>query len=1020
VSDQPAQHGYWRSLAELVDAPELRTRRDEQFPDAGQPYLTTEGAGGMHRRRWMQLMGASVALAGAVGCRWERDEILPFDRRPVGRVPGQRQQYATTMDLAGDPLGLTVTCFDGRPIKIEGNRLHPSSLGATHPFAQAAILELYDPDRSRYIIQRVNGSDQIRTNDEFAAFSRKHFDRLREGGGQGLVVLAEASSSPTLAAMRARLKEGFPQAKWCTFEPLRGLGQLAPHYRLDKAEVIVCLDADLLGLHAQSVRLAREFANGRNVVDGRMNRLYAVESCMTITGGAADHRQALRSSQMPAFVASLQRAIDRAAETANEALPVEPLERFIAVLARDLVEHRGRALVAVGAMHPPAVQEAVAAINRGLEAVGQTVDYFDAADDDAIELAELVGDLGGGRVDTLLILGGNPAYAAPADLQLPSALASAKTSIHLGLYRNETARLCTWHVPQSHFLESWGDARTDDGAYSVVQPMIEPLHGGRSAIELLGAVLGDERVSVRELVRAQFKALFGEADHERAWRRTLHDGVVAERKVAALEKAELPASGELAAEPLVAWDGAAVEVVFRADSGVLDGRFANNGWLQEFPDPISRMTWDNAAWLCPSTAERLGVQSGGLVKLKADERELTIPAWIVPGMAEGTLAVALGYGRTAAGQVGGSERQQVATVGVNAYALRTSAQPWLMTGVAVEPLGDEYPLASVQDHFAIDTVGYEAVAQRLPVLVREANLSEYLEHPDFAQHMVHHPPRESLWTEPTYEGHRWAMTVDLSRCTGCGACVVACQAENNVPVVGKERVLQRREMHWLRIDRYFSGEPASPGVAFEPILCQHCELAPCEGVCPVNATVHSSEGLNDMVYNRCVGTRYCGNNCPYKVRRFNYFNYHKEYEDPANEVRKMGNNPDVTIRSRGVMEKCTYCVQRIQAAKIDAKNARRPICDGEIMTACQQACPAGAIIFGDLGPEGSEARTAVAQSFAGPRSYEILQELNHKTRTRYLAKIRNPNPALVERQAAHDDKHDKHNSDNHEDKPAAG
>jgi molybdopterin-containing oxidoreductase family iron-sulfur binding subunit len=604
-------------------------------------------------------------------------------------------------------------------------------------------------------------------------------------------------------------------------------------------------------------------------------------------------------------------------------------------------------------------------------------------------------------------------------------------------------------LPEAHFLESWGDARAWDGTYSVVQPLIEPLYDGRSAIELVASLAGQAADRADALVRQTCYEILGrpmpetptEAEQEpdegeagegapaeamaagvlpadagveipaspafAAWRKVVVEGVLAGSawpkqtpKVTAdkaddVAKAdeEKPADDESESDEL--------EIVFTADASVYDGRFANSGWLQEMPDPMTRLTWDNAALLAPATAKRLGVSDGDLLRLKLGQRELTVPAYVLPGQAPNSVAVALGYGRTAAGHVGGSQSLGVEPVGANAYALRTTGAMHFGTGLEIEPTGETYPLASVQNHHAIDTVGQEGIAKRLGQLVREATLAYYVEHPEFAKHKVHHPPLESLWDEPSFDGRRWGMSIDLSKCIGCGACVVACQAENNIPIVGKQRVSEGREMHWLRIDRYFRGPAEEPQVAHQPVACQQCELAPCEQVCPVAATVHSKEGLNDMVYNRCVGTRYCANNCPYKVRRFNYFNYHTELKRAENEPVKMVYNPEVTIRSRGVMEKCTYCVQRIQNVKIDAKNQRRPIADGEIKTACQQACPAQAIEFGDL----SDPKSNVRAAHEADRAYAVLEELNVKPRTRYLAKIRNPNPELQEPEHEHDSGH---------------
>ncbi|OHB83865.1 MAG: hypothetical protein A2V98_09020 [Planctomycetes bacterium RBG_16_64_12] len=788
-------------------------------------------------------------------------------------------------------------------------------------------------------------------------------------------------------------------------------------FALDQADVIVCLDDDLLGCGPGAVRYARQFADGREPDGKRMKRLYVVESSLSITGAAADHRLPLRCGDIAALVATLEREVagllkQPDAAKAEKREPDAP--RFLFAMAEDLVVNRERSTVSAGPSQPAEVHAAVGRINAALGNVGTTVLYMDPLASETswpgrvilgpvyeeASIESLVAAISASEVQTLLILGGNPVYNAPADLDFAEALEKVDKSIHLALYRNETSRRCSWHLPQAHFLESWGDARAYDGTYSIVQPMIEPLYGGKSPIELLAMLLGEEATQGRDLVRKQFREILAEPDSradaeqetERRWRQTLHDGLLA--------KSEWPLSEEKSVgipdtKPPFGPDRSSassseLEIVFRCDAKVYDGRFANNGWLEEMPDPVTRLTWGNAALFSPATADELGVRDQTLVKLGYKGREVEMPAYVLPGQADGSVAVQLGYGRTAAGHVGGLVEGGVEPVGVDLYKLRTGDAMHFGTGLTVEPTGRKARLASVQDHFAIDAVGKKAREDRVGTLIQEATLDHYKKHPDFAKHAVHHPPLESLWEEHNYEGHRWGMTIDLSKCTGCGACVVACQAENNVPIVGKERVLRGREMHWLRVDRYFKGEPENPQVVMQPVVCHHCEMAPCEQVCPVAATVHDAEGLNVMVYNRCVGTRYCSNNCPYKVRRFNFFNYHKDLAQPAGEVTKMVYNPEVTVRSRGVMEKCTYCVQRIKAATIDARRSDRRIQDGEVKTACQQVCPTGAITFGDLADRQSE----VARSAAGDRNYAMLAELNVKPRTTYLARIRNRNPKL--------------------------
>lgn len=1013
-------NGYWRSLAELNDTAEFRRFLESEFP------LEAE-AGRITRRRWLQLMGASLALATAAGCRWEKAEILPFAKRPPERTPGQPQRFATAMDLAGSAIGLLVTCVDGRPIKIEGNPNHPASLGATDALAQAAILELYDPDRSRHVIEKTIDGETVRSWAEFTRFARAHFGELRKSGGEGFRVLSEASSSPTLASMRQRLLKEFPEAQWYEYEPIsrdneRAGTQLTfgkpvrTHYHLEKAKVIVCLDADLLGAHPAAVQYARDFARGREVVEAEMNRLYVIESRLSITGAAADHRLPLACRQMALFLRTLKIALWTAAiaegNHPGKALDVKrdesdllpQPEGFVRAVAKDLAANRGASLVAVGRGHPPELFALVHGINARLDNLGKTVSYTADPEPDRPSylqaIRRLVNDISAGKVQSLLILGGNPVYNAPADLQFTQAMEKVGTSVHLSLYRNETSRYCSWHLPQAHFLESWGDTRAYDGTYSVAQPLIEPLCSGKSSVELVAVMLDDQPMRAEAMIRMTHEAIArqqnGPEDLDRQWRQTMHDGLLAESAWDPISVPE-PAEVELPAVATERPSGkGALEVVFSPATSVYDGRFANNGWLQEWPDPITRLTWGNAALISPLTARLLGtlkdqpVQDGTIVKLKYKGRELEIPACVMPGQADGSVAVSLGYGRTAAGHVGGLVEEGIEPVGANAYKLRTSDAMDFGTGLTVEPTGKRFPLAGVQDHFAIDTVGRKARDERAGTLIREATLEHYRGHPDFASRTVHHPPLKSLWKEHEYEGYQWGMTIDLSKCTGCGACVVACQAENNVPIVGKQRILEGREMHWIRVDRYFRGDPADPQVVVQPVACQHCELAPCEQVCPVAATVHDQQGLNVMVYNRCVGTRYCSNNCPYKVRRFNFFNYHKDLADPANEVSKMVYNPEVTVRSRGVMEKCTYCLQRIRSATIRAKNDRRRIEDGEVQTACQQVCPTRAIIFGDL----SDPQSRVARLANDERSYAILAELNVKPRTTYLARIRNLHPEL--------------------------
>lgn len=1018
---------YWRSLDELADTPRFRAILEQEFPGGAWERMDAPS-----RRQFLKLMGASIALAGMTGCRWPKEEIVPYTHRPEGMTPGVPQRFATAMEVGGVATGLLVTSYDGRPIKVEGNPSHPFSQGAASAIHQASVLELYDPDRSRAVVRR-EGEEVLEQNwDRFAAFGKEHFAELRKKKGKGLAILSEATSSPSVARLRKKLYKIMPEAFWFEYEPVswdnerEAMRKVAdkpfrPQYHLDEADVIVCLDADPLMEHPAALRYARDFAKGRRADGGKMNRLYVVESSYSLTGAMADHRLAVQSSRIGAIAYQLIEKLLvsdpewRKAETRERVLeifgwpappwparpdppkllPVE--ERFVAALAKDIVAHKGRCVVLAGPQQPPEVHLfALASFALSFGPGEKSWDRLLTARHEPrsnrflhaggiLSLSRLITH---GEIETLVILGGNPVYDAPADVEFSSALGNVETSVHLSLFDDETSTECTWHVPRAHYLESWADARAYDGTVSIVQPLIESLYGGRTSAELLSLLVDDKPATAYEITRKTFATLVEGKDVERSWRKALRDGVVADTAWPKIDIAERKGKIEMSRKFAdLATPPPGTEVVFHADPSVHDGRFANNAWLQEWPDPMTRLTWDNAAVISPTTAEHLHLHDGDWIEIAVDKRQITAPVHILPGQANGSIAVSLGYGRTKAGRVGNG-------VGRNAYALRTTETMGLATGVEIKRVSapdgapSPYPFASVQDQHAVRTqVGERAKAERVGVLIREATLAEFKEHPDFAKHVEHHPPLESLWTEHEYGPHRWAMAIDLSACIGCGACVVACQAENNIPVVGKDEVSRGRDMHWMRIDRYFKGDPHEhPRAVHQPVACMHCENAPCEQVCPVAATVHDKEGLNVMVYNRCVGTRYCSNNCPFKVRRFNFFNYQADLPEP----RKMVMNPEVTVRGRGVMEKCTYCLQRIMAAKIPAKNERRPIRDGEITPACAQTCPTGAIVFGDL----ADPNSRVSKLHQSNRAYHLLAGLNLKTRTAYLARLRNPNEAL--------------------------
>jgi MoCo/4Fe-4S cofactor protein with predicted Tat translocation signal len=985
---KPTGATYWRSLEELSRTPEFQRAVRREFPNDEFDQLPPAT-----RRQFLKVMGASMAMAGLTACRWPKEEIVPFAHRPENRVPGVPQHFATSMEIGGASLGMLVTSFDGRPIKAEGNELHPDSLGALSAVAQASVLQLYDPDRSRRLLLRENGQEFVKTWTDFEAFAAGRFS----GDGSGVAVLSEASSSPTLARLREGFLGGHPQARWYEYEPLSRDNEregtsfafssvLRVHPELANAAVVACFDADPLFDHPASLRLTREFAAARDPESGAGARLYVAESSYSLTGVRADDRVAVTSSRVPAVLARVANKL-----VSEHDLVLPAAAAGFAGSIRDLVANRGRSVILVGPRQAPAVHALAAILNQALDAVGNTLTYTPAPDPERpthlAAIAELAARMRGGEIETLLILGGNPAYDAPADLGFADLLAAVPATIHLSLYDDETSRRCTWHLPSAHTLESWGDGAAWDGTLTLRQPLIEPLYGGRSAIEIVALADGGNPVSGHDLVRQTLNGTRPAGLSDTDWKQALHDGLIdgtAWRKITPhpSPSALVVAVDSLRAELDVAEPSAErLELVVVGDAKVLDGRYANNGWLQELPDAITKVTWDNALLISPATARALGVSDGELVIVDANGATAEFPTYVVPGQARNSLSVAIGYGRTAAGQVGDG-------VGVDANPLRTVAAPHVVRGVTVQGTGRRYALATTQDHFAIDTIGFNERNDRVGDLVREASLDAYLANPEIFHEQAHHPPLISLWKDHEYEGEQWGMAIDLNSCTGCNACIVACQAENNIPVVGREQVLRQREMQWIRVDRYFKTEPGLPideidsaEVVFQPMTCVQCENAPCEQVCPVAATQHTTDGLNAMVYNRCVGTRYCSNNCPFKVRRFNFFNYHKDLADTT----KMQFNPEVTVRSRGVMEKCTYCVQRIEAVRIQARNDNRPVRDGEITPACAQTCPARAITFGNL----NDPESRVSSSREDNRSYATLAELNIRPRTHYLARLRN-------------------------------
>jgi MoCo/4Fe-4S cofactor protein with predicted Tat translocation signal len=1006
------RHGdVWRSLEELArDEIAYRSMEREFAKGAMLPPETAT------RRQFLQVMGASTALATAVGCgiSQPQEKIVPYVRAPEHIIPGKPVYYATAMTLCGASLGLLVETHMGRPTKVEGNPLHPAvpevmqqanesapasqfRFGATDAFAQATVLSLYDPDRSETVLH--NG--QIDTWDAFFTALRTNLERLAPSGGQGLRLLTESVVSPTLDDQIQQLLAKYPNARWHQYEPINddnallgarlAFGEDVSIVYRDTPRVVLSLDADCVVDGPMRLQLARKL-RGRALgkKEDHLPRLYVVETSSTVTGAVADHRLPASPAGVAAVALAVAKSFDP--DVDREGAIGEEIPRpWLDAVLEDLRASIGRSLVLAGRQQPPAVHALAHWLNQALGNVGHTIEYREpiAARPEVLvdSLRELVRAMNAKEVEALVILSGNPVFDAPADLEIAGAMAHVPFTAHLSQYANETSIRSIWHVPKAHLFESWGDTRAGNGTASIEQPLIAPLHGGKTAHEMLAALMGQPIASGHDLVRDHWRSkLAGAQDNaafERAWQVALHDGVVAGTQThsqsprLASEFARTVAQ-QIAApqQPVAEAQSKSLQLAFRPDPSLWDGGFANNGWLQELPRPFTKLTWDNAALMSPRTADQYRVVTGDVVEIKTATGTLEIPAFVVPGHPNQTVTVHLGYGRQNAGRVGNG-------VGTNVYPLRTSDSMWFAPISGLRKTGRRHELATTQHHFLMDGRN----------LVRAGTLAEYraaADHPKFMQVERHEAPHGSLYPEKTYDGYKWGMVVNQSACIGCNACVVACQAENNIPVVGKDQVWRGREMHWLRIDNYYAGDAENPAVYHQPVFCMHCENAPCEPVCPVAATTHSAEGLNEMTYNRCVGTRYCANNCPYKVRRFNFYDYNAALRQDA--TLELLPNPDVTVRSRGVMEKCTYCVQRINAARIDSEKEGREIRDGEILTACQAACPTQALTFGNLNDAGSVVRGLADSGL----NYSLLEDLNTRPRTTYLAVVRNPNPKLVE------------------------
>ena len=980
---------FWRSLEELAGNSEFQDMMHREFPKGASEWLDS-----IPRREFLKLMGASLALAGMTACtKQPLEPIVPYVSQPEEMIPGRPLFYATAFTLGGYASPLLVESHLYRPTKIEGNDQHPASLGGTDVFAQSSILGMYDPDRS----ETVTYLGDVRTWGGFLEAMRGPLNAQKTVQGAGIRILTQTVSSPALADQLRAVFKLYPEAKWHVYEPMNrdnvlegarmALGQpVETQYRLENADVILSLDADFLyaGFPGFS-RYVRDFAKRRNPDSPNdlvkrdlhfpeMTRLYVVESTPSSTGARADHRLPLRAVEIEAFAWALAAALGVVGSVGKTLGGDQGM--YLAALVRDLVSHKGSSVVIAGDHQSAVVHALVHAINQALGNVGHSVVYTDPVDASPVNqtqsIKNLAADMRAGKVDLLLIMGGNPVYDAPADLDFADALknSSIPMCVHLGLYQDETAELCHWHVNEAHYLEAWGDARAYDGTVSIVQPLIAPLYGGKSIYELTALLAGQAEATGHEIVQGYWRKQRPGPNFDAFWRKSLHDGWI-EGTAFTPKRVTVTTAGFRAANV----QRSGIEINFRGDPSVYDGRFSNNGWLQELPKPMSKMTWDNPVLIGPAMADSMGLKSEDLVELELGGKKVTAPVWIQAGHPNNSVTAFLGYGRRRAGRAGTG-------AGFDMYPLRPSATPWFTTGVPITKTGGTYTLASTQGYQTMDTG--DGVTRPI---VRTRSLEEYRRQPDFAQ--GDNPPA-ALKLYPGYnyrsEPYAWGMAIDLNACVGCNNCILACQSENNIPVVGKEQCNKGRHMHWIRVDAYYEGDRDNPKAHFQPVPCMQCENAPCELVCPVGATTHSTEGLNDMVYNRCVGTRYCSNNCPYKVRRFNFLLF-QDWETPQ---LKMMRNPDVTVRSRGVMEKCTYCVQRINQHRIDAERAERKIEDGELQTACQQSCPANAIVFGNINDPDSR----VSKLKANVRNYGLLQDLNTRPRTTYLAEIRNPNPEL--------------------------
>lgn len=997
---------YWRSFDEKEGNGEFERFHHREFQEGA-----SELEDGVSRRNFLKLMGASVAFATASGCiRKPVQKIRPYAQMPEHVAVGKSTYYATTFSYGEDVVGVLAESSEGRPTKIEGNPLHPESLGKTNHFHQASVLDLYDPDRVQHITKSGKQVDAASVDVIFKDLQ----NALKKQKGSGVSILMDTSMSQTDHRVLGSVLAQFPNVSVFRYDSVnrdtitQGLYSVtgkyvSPRYNVKAADVVVSFDSDFLGSAVSNVRHVNEFSGRRDPDESKMNRLYAFEQTFTVTGAKADHRFKLKTSEVETVVWKIASKVinsvggpvsedmkRKLSAAAKVGVAVE--DSVISAIVKDLLASKGKSILLAGPSQPSSVHGLLFVVNELLNNNGSTITYpalpFSQSEfvrkssvDSIGEFAALVKK---GSVKTVIVLGGNPVYSAPSELNLKELLSNVNV-VHLTTHMNETSNIADVVIPKSHYLEVWSDAVALDGTKSIVQPLIKRLYNSYSTAEVLARLLGSSK-SDYTLVRDTYRGSMTDS----SWKKWLHDGIVsvgATSSVPALQDRGFMAALEARLKSAKASDS--LEVTFKPSYALFDGRFANNGWLQELPDPITKLTWDNAAYVSPKTAKVLKLKTNDLVSISVSGRNVESAVYVLPGHADNALTLTLGYGQESIGRIGDDK-------GFDVSVLRTSKQFSYVDGVTLIKQKGSYELASTQNHGSMEGRPH----------YREADLKYYKHHKDFAKHMVEHPPLESLFDERPYDsGYQWGMAIDLSKCVGCNACLVACQSENNIPIVGKKEILNGREMHWIRIDRYFEGDEDNPRVVDQPVTCLHCENAPCEQVCPVAATVHSEEGTNDMAYNRCIGTRYCSDNCPVKVRRFNFLDYHQKnpqsvkkdrfhlfdyVKEPAKTV-QMQFNPDVTVRMRGVMEKCTFCIQRISTVRKQAANENREIKDGEVVVACQQACPADAIAFGNILDENSK----VAKLKKRERDYHILEQLHLKPRTSYLASVRNPNPSLV-------------------------